>query len=75
MTLPELPPEQAAEAERIYRALRAASDAELRWIAHLLASEPDDQLLGRAEFEVRDRVHRIGAKAIEAALNGRKEIA
>lgn len=72
MSLPELPPEQAAEADRIYQALRAASDAELRQIAHLLASKPDDQLLGRTEFEVRDRVHRIGAKAIETALSGRK---
>ena len=72
MSLSELPPEQAAEAERIYQALRAASDAELRQIAQLLASKPDDQLLGRTEFEVRDRVHRIGAKAIEAALGGRK---
>jgi hypothetical protein len=72
MSLPELPPEQAAEAERIYQALRAASDAELRRIAHLLASKPDDQLLGRTEFEVRDRVHRIGARAIEVALSGRK---
>jgi hypothetical protein len=72
MPLPELPPEQAAEAERIYQALRAASDTELRQIAHLLASKPDGELLGRTEFEVRDRVHRIGAKAIETALNGRK---
>lgn len=72
MSLPELPPEQAAEAERIYQALRAASDTELRQIAHLLASKPDDQLLGRAEFEIRDRVHRIGAKALETALSGRK---
>ncbi|QDV34437.1 hypothetical protein ElP_25230 [Tautonia plasticadhaerens] len=72
MSLPELPPEQAAEAERIYQALRAAGDAELRRIAHPLASKPDGQLLGETEFEVRDRVHRIGAKAIETALNGRK---
>ena len=72
MSLAELPPEQAAEAERIYQALRAASDAELRQIAHLLAAKPDGQLLGRTEFEVRDRVHRIGAKAIETALSGRK---
>ena len=73
MSLPELPPEQAAEAERIYQALRAASDTELRQIAHLLASKPDDQLLGRTEFEVRDLVHKIGAKAFETALEERKK--
>jgi hypothetical protein len=30
-------------------------------------------LLGATEFEVRDRVHKIGAKAIEIAVNGRKK--
>ena len=42
-------------------------------MTQLLASKPDDKLLGRTEFEVRDRVHKIGAKAIETALNGRKK--
>ena len=42
-------------------------------LAELLASKPDDQLLGQTEFEVRDRVHGIGAKAIEAALDERKK--
>jgi hypothetical protein len=73
MSLPDLTPAQAEEADRIYQTLRAASDVELRRIAHLLASKPDDKLLGRTEFEVRDGVHRIGAKAIETALNGRKK--
>ena len=73
MALPDLTPEQADQAERIYQTLRAVSDAELRQIAHLLASKPDHKLLGKTEFEVRDRVHRIGAKAIETALNERKK--
>jgi hypothetical protein len=30
-------------------------------------------LLGQTEFEVRDRVHQIGAKAIETALDERKK--
>jgi len=42
-------------------------------IAELLVSKPDHQLLGPTEFEVRDHVHRIGAVAIEAALEGRKK--
>lgn len=73
MPLPDLTPEQAEQAERIYQTLRSVSDAELRQIAHLLASKPDDKLLGKTEFEVRDRVHQIGAKAIETALNERKK--
>jgi hypothetical protein len=69
---PFLSPEQDAEAERLYQTLRPIIDAELRQMSRLLASKPDDKLLGKTEFEVRDVVHRIGAKAIETALNGRK---
>ena len=77
MSTPELPltPEQAEAAERIYQALRSACDDEIRQIARLLASKPEDKLLGKTEFEVLDRVHKIGAKAIETALNERKKIA
>jgi len=53
--------------------LRPRIEEELRQLTQLLASKPDDKLLGKTEFEVRDRVHRIGAQALEAALNGRKK--
>ncbi len=72
MAASDLTPEQVAHAERIYQALRQATDADLRDVATLLASRPDSQLLGPTEFEVRDRVHAIGAKAIEIAVNERK---
>ena len=65
--------EQAELAERIYQTLRQAADADLRDLAELLASKPDRQLLGQTEFEVRDRVHKIGAKALETALEERKK--
>ena len=70
---PGLSAEQRAEAERIFQVLREASAEDLWRVAELLASKPDDQLLGRAEYEIRDRVHRIGAKALQAALEGRKK--
>jgi hypothetical protein len=69
----DLTPEQLADAERIYQALHQASEEEHWRIAQLLASRSDDQLLGQTEFEVRDLVHKIGAKAIQAALDGRKK--
>ena len=72
MDTPILTAEQAAEAERLFQALHPLLEGELRQLTRLLASKPDDKLLGKTEFEVRDRVHRIGAKAIEAALSGRK---
>ncbi len=70
---PDLTPEQKAEAERIYQVLRATSDDEHRRIAELLASKSDSQILGETEFELRDIVHETGAKAIQAALDGRKK--
>lgn len=73
MDAPFLSPEQDAEAERLYQTLRPAVEAELRRMTRLLASKPDDKLLGKTEFEVRDAVHRIGAKALETALNERKK--
>ena len=68
-----LTPEQQAEAERIAQILMETARREVQDIAELLACKCDHQLLGRTEFEVRDRVHRIGAKAIETALNERKK--
>jgi nucleoid DNA-binding protein len=68
----DLTPEQQAEADRIEERLLDLVRADLRELAESLASKSDRQLLGRAEFEVRDRVHRIGARAIEAALAGRE---
>ena len=73
MDAPFLTPEQAAEAERLFQVLCPAVEDELRRLTQLLASKPDDKLLGKTEFEVRDRVHTIGAKAIETALNERKK--
>jgi len=68
-----LTPEQRDEADRIEQRLLAVVGDEIRGIAELLASKPDRQILGPAEFLVRDRVHRIGARAIEAALDERKK--
>ena len=65
--------EQAERAEQIFQALRQATEADLRGLAELLACKDDHQLLGATEFEVRDRVHTLGAKAIETAVNQRKE--
>jgi hypothetical protein len=66
-------PEQAELAERIYQELRQSTDADLRSIAQLLASKSYGQLLGQTEFEVRDLVHKLGAKAMHTALNERKK--
>jgi hypothetical protein len=65
--------EQEAEAQRLYRLLQKACDDDLLQMARLLASKPNHQLLGATEFELRERVLQIGAKAVEAALDERKK--
>ncbi len=44
---PFLTPEQAAEADRLFQLLSPAARGESRGIAQLLASKPDDKLLGK----------------------------
>jgi hypothetical protein len=68
-----LSPQQAELSDRIFQTLRQAAEVDLRALADLLASKEDRQLLGKTEFEVRDLVHRIGAKALETALDERKK--
>ncbi len=72
-TTTSLDPQQQEQAERIYQALMKAAASDLRGIAELLASKADHQVLGRAEFQVRDLVHALGAKAIQAALDEREK--
>jgi hypothetical protein len=69
----DLTPEQEAEAQRIFAALKQTAEADLLALARLLASKDTGELFGRTEFEVRERVHRIGAAALEGALAGRKK--
>jgi len=64
--------EQRVEADRIEQRLLELVRGDLRELAEHLASKPDDQRLGATEYEVRDRVHKLGARAIEAALVGRE---
>ena len=67
---PDLTPEQNADAERIYLALRRATEEDHLRMARLLACKGDRQLFGQTEHEVRDLAHKTGAKAIQAALDG-----
>ena len=70
---PELTPDQQAESDRILAALRQAAESELRGLAELLATKDDSNTFGATEFAVRDIVLRVGAKAVETALEGRKK--
>jgi hypothetical protein len=72
-TDPELTPGQQAESDRIFAALRQAAESDLRALADLLATKDDSNTFGATEFVVRDIVLRVGAKAVEAALEGRNK--
>lgn len=69
----DLTAEQEAQAQRLFQALKQVTDDELLALARLLASKDDAHLLGPTEFEVRDRAHKIGALALQAALDGRNK--
>lgn len=73
MSEPTLSPEQEAAAQRLAAVILEKTKEETLRIARLLISKRDEELLGATEFEVRDRVHHIGAVAMETALNERKK--
>jgi len=65
--------EESAEVQPVYGLLRKATDGELWQLARLMAGKPDSQLFGQTEFEVRERVLRMGALALEAMVNDREK--
>jgi hypothetical protein len=65
--------ELSAEEQELYERLRPIVDAEARRMAKLLAGKEDSQLFGKTEFELRDRVHALGAKALEVAVEERQK--
>lgn len=70
---PELTAEQRSEADRIHTAMLEAAADDLRELAELLATKGDADTFGATEFTVREIVLRVGAQAIQAALDGRKK--
>ena len=67
------PLELNAEEQRIYELLGQVSDQELRRMAKLLAGKGNSELFGQTEFELRDRVHALGARALEAVAEERQK--
>lgn len=58
------------EERRIYERLGPLFDEERLRMAQALASGP---LFGQKEFELRDQVHELGARALEAAADERSK--
>lgn len=68
-----LTPEQEAEAQALFQRWKTAFEDEALQLARLMASKDNRHLLGATEFEVRDRVHRLGAHVLQTALAERKK--
>ena len=73
MSFAHLPEDQARRAAQLYESLKAATEHDLKAIAELLATRPDDQLFGQTEFDLRQLVHRLGAEALQTAAQQRKK--
>jgi len=56
--------------KRIYERLEPLFEEERRRLARALACGP---LFGQQEFELRDRVHDLGARALEVAADERQK--
>jgi hypothetical protein len=73
MSTLDLTPEQEAHAQELAETVLKALEADILQMTRLLASRPDHLVLGQTEFQVRDIVHRIGAKTIQAELDARQK--
>lgn len=73
MPVIELTAEQEEEAGAIEDLLLAKARITSRYMARLMASKANRQFFGETEFLLRDAVHRLGAEAIDIALQERKK--
>lgn len=64
--------EKEAEAQALAQRIRELADEEILQMARLLISKPDREIFGDTEFELRDMVLKVGAKAIEEHLRQKK---
>jgi hypothetical protein len=69
----ELSAEQEELARAIYERIRAKMDEELLAMARLMASKADHEIFGKGEFELRDKLHEVGATIVQEAANERSK--
>lgn len=66
-------PEQLAAAAALHVGMMEAIGDDLAALSALLATKTDATMFGATEFQVRDLVHAIGAKALQAAADAQKK--
>jgi hypothetical protein len=71
MTPLDLTPEQEAHAHIVAEKVLQIAREKILEMTRLAASQPDNQVLGQTEFQLRDLVHAIAAAVIEAEVQER----
>jgi hypothetical protein len=69
----DLTPEQQEHVQVLAEEALKAAQAEIQQMAELLASKPDGQVLGATEFQIRDLVHKVAARMIQAEIQHREK--
>jgi hypothetical protein len=72
MSRTPLSAEREAEAQQLLPVLRQALDEELLTLARTLVATDEGTLFGPTEFQIRELVHKAGAKAYQAYLAQKK---
>ena len=64
--------EQEVEAQRLAKQLQEECQEDILALARLLVSKRESEIFGETEFQARDVVHRVAAKAFEVHLREKK---
>lgn len=65
--------EQEQRAQELYDRLQPVVADRMKQMCRLLAQKEDKELLGKTEFELRERAHELAARTLETALDERKK--
>ena len=63
----------SAEEQILFERLTPLYEEECLRMVKAMCAKKDSELFGANEYEVRDRVHELGAKALEVAANERQK--
>jgi len=69
----EMTREELQEAERLFEETKEAAGEEMWRMCCMIAGKQDHELFGENEFEMRDILMRLGARALEKAANSRRK--
>ena len=64
---------ESAEVERVIAFVMKAIEGDIRQIAKAVVVKRDDELLGRGEFDLREKMLRATCHLLEATINDRKK--